>query len=82
MRARRPYVGPILTLHHRKARQTWTGTRVRWPCQTWATVLFTKERKYKVSYADGRRRICRRRGKRFPQCCVAEANRFGGVVMV
>ena len=39
---------------------------------------FTDESKFNLSFADGNKRIYRRRGERFAQCCVLEHNRWGG----
>ena len=78
MRSRRPYVGNILTRRHKQARLAWANAHLRWPRQQWATVLFTDESKFNLSYADGRARVYRRPRERYAQCCVVEVNRFGG----
>ena len=48
------------------------------PRQRWQTVLFTDKSKFNLSYSDGRRRVFRRTGERYADCCVVEVNRFGG----
>ena len=83
MFARRPYKGPILTRRHRRNRLAWANNHVGWTRQQWREVLFTDESKFNLSFADGNKRIYRRRGERFAQCCVLEHNRWvGGGIMV
>lgn len=78
LRARRPYCGPVLNHHRRATRLQWVTTRVRWPAQRWRSVLFTDESRFCVSFADGRRRVWRRPGERYANCCVLERDRWGG----
>ena len=78
VRSRRPYVGTILTHRHKQARLAWANANLRWTRQQWATLLFTDESKFNLSYADGRARVYRRPRERYAQCCVVEVNRFGG----
>ena len=78
MFARRPYKGHILTGRHRCNRLAWANNQVGWTRQQWRKVLFTDEIKFNLSFGDGNKRIYRRRGKRFAQCCVLEHNRWGG----
>lgn len=78
MFARRPYKGPVLTGRHRRNRLAWANNHVGWTRQHWREVLFTDESKFNLSFADGNKRIYRRRGERFAQCCVLEHNRWGG----
>ena len=78
LRSRRPYTGQILLPRHRQARLAWANAHSRWPRQRWQTVLFTDESKFNLSYSDGRRRVFRRTGERYADCCVVEVNRFGG----
>lgn len=78
MKLRRPYVGPVLTRRHRRNCETWALNHRGWARQQWASVLFSDESKFNVSFADGRRRVYRRRGERYSQCCVLEADRWGG----
>lgn len=75
---RRPVKGPILTPALRQRRLAWCETRVRWTRQRWSTVLFTDESRFSVSFADGRRRVWRRRGERHAANCILEFNRWGG----
>ena len=78
LRSRRQYTGQILLPRHRQARLAWANAHSRWPRQRWQTVLFTDESKFNLSYSDGRRRVFRRTGERYAECCVVEVNRFGG----
>ena len=41
-------------------------------------MIFSDESRFRVSHADGRVRVYRRRNERFAQCCVRERDRFGG----
>ena len=76
--ARRPYVGPILTQQHRQRRLRWATVHGRWTRQQWASVLFSDESRFTLSRSDGRARVWRRRGERYANCCVREADRWGG----
>ena len=78
LKSRRPYIGQVLLRRHKQARLAWANAHTRWPRQRWENVLFTDESKFNLSYSDGRRRVFRRTGERFAQCCVVEVNRFGG----
>jgi transposase len=78
IRARRPYVGTILTRIHRRNRLRWCLRHARWTRRQWGSVLFTDESKFNVSHADGRKRVWRRRGVRFAPCCIREVNRWVG----
>ena len=62
MKSRRLYVGPVLTRRHRRNRETWALNQRGWARQQWAGVLFSGESNFNVSFADGRRRVYRRRG--------------------
>ena len=78
LRARRPYVGSVLTPRHRQARMTWVRRYRRWNNQQWATVLFTDESRFVLDMLDRRRRVWRRRGERYANCNVVEHDRYGG----
>ena len=78
-KARRPYVGPVLTPRHRIARLQWCRAHRRWLARQWHEVLFSDESRFCLEKADGRRRT----GERYADACVLEANRYrGGSVMV
>ena len=76
--ARRPARRPILTFQHRQRRLLWARQHLRWPLRQWNRVLFTDESRFVLNRADGRVRVYRRRGERYVNNCVMEADRFGG----
>ena len=78
LRARRPYIGLVLTRRHRRQRLNWARRYLRWTRAQWGRVLFTDESRFKLRRADGRVRMYRRRGERFQDCCVVERDMFGG----
>jgi len=83
LRPRRPFRGPILSIRNRMNRMQWAQEHSRWTYGRWNRVLFADESRFCVSVANGRRRVWRRRGERYADCCVLEHNRFGGAnVMV
>ena len=83
IRPRRPYIGPRLLPRHRRDRVQWCRAHVGWRAGQWHEVLFTDESRFTLEKADGRDRVYRRRGERFSDACVKEADRFrGGSVMV
>ncbi|KAK3104731.1 hypothetical protein FSP39_008898 [Pinctada imbricata] len=83
LHSRRPFRGNNLTAIRRHNRLQWTQRRQRWSQRQWAEVLFTDESRFQLSGSDGRIRVWRRRGERYADCCVREADkRGGGSVMV
>ena len=78
IRARRPYVGPILRRNHRQLRLLWAQQHLRWTQRQWNQIMFSDESRYNLSSADGRVRVWRRTGERFADACVVEKDRFGG----
>ena len=78
IRPRRPYVGQVLTAHHRAAHLEWAKRHFRWGRQQWAQALFSDESRFNLSHHDGRIRVFRRRGERFADSCLIERDRFGG----
>lgn len=80
VRARRPYVGPHLTVARRRRRMAWVAAHAprRFTLRQWRQVLFTDESRFCLFRADGRQRVYRRRGERFADACVVERDRFGG----
>ena len=78
LHSRRPVVRVPLTEAHRTARRDWSGQHLRWTRQQWATVLFTDESRFTMSFNDGRIRVWRRPGERFLDDCVQEHDRYGG----
>lgn len=78
LRARRPYVGPILRANNRALRLRWCRGHLQWTQRRWNKIVFSDESRFNLSFADGRVRVWRRRGERFADCCVQERDRFGG----
>lgn len=78
-----PYRGPILTRVGRQNRLRWARQHQRWRLNDWNGVLFTDESRICIDRPDRRQRVWRRRGERFADACVRQANRWGGAsVMV
>ena len=83
IRARRPYVGPVLTRRHRQTRLQWCHSHSRWLARQWNQVLFIDESRFSLEKADGRVRVYRRVGERYSDACVTEVDRVRrGSVMV
>ena len=78
LRNRRPYKGNILTPLRRRNRLVWAQRRQNWRQRRWNTVLFSDESRFCLDRADGRERVWRRQGERYANCCVREADRWGG----
>lgn len=78
IKARRPYVGQVLSNRNRALRLVWARRHLRWNRAMWSRVLFSDESRFKLSMADGRVRVFRRRGERFHHNCLLERDRFGG----
>ena len=84
LRARRPYVGTVLTDRHRHDRLQWADRHINWTRQDWRRILFSDESRFALSNSDGRIRVYRRRNERYTDCCVLQRDCFGsgGSVMV
>ena len=78
IRPRKPYVGQVLTGHHRAARLQWAQQHFQWGQQESARVLFSDESRFNLSHHDSRIRVFRRRGEHFAHNCLIERDRFGG----
>ena len=78
LRARRPYVGIVLTDRHRRDRLHWADRHINRTRQDWRTILFSDESRFALSNSDGRIRVYRRRNERYADCCVLQRDRFGG----
>ena len=65
IRARRPYIGPILTARHRAARLLWAQRHLHWTRRHWHNVIFSDESRFSVSHADGRVHVYRHRNERY-----------------
>ena len=49
LRARRPYVGTVLTDCHRRDRLQWADRHINWARQDWRTILFSDESRFALS---------------------------------
>ena len=78
LRARRPYVGTVLTDRHRRYRLQWADRHIDWTRQDWRTILFFRWIKVALSNSDGRIRVYRHKNERYADCCVFQRDRFGG----
>ena len=78
LRARRPYVGTVLTDRHRRDRLQWADRHINWTRQDWRMILFSDESRFALSNSDGRIRVYRHRNERYADCCVLQRDRFGG----
>ena len=76
--ARRPVKATPLTPRHRRVRQQWSRAHLRWTQQQWSTVLFTDESVFRLSRADGRTRVWRRKNERYANCNIVERDPYGG----
>jgi len=79
LRARRPYIGFLLTRARRGHRMAWLaahGPR-QFPMRQSRRVFFTDESWFTLFRPNGRRRVYRHRGERFTDACVLERDRFG-----
>ena len=61
LRARRLYVGAVLTPRHRQARLAWVRQYRQWNNQHWEDKVFTDESRFVLDMLDRRRRVWRRR---------------------
>lgn len=76
LRARRPFVGIVLTQRHRQIWLQWARRHLRFTRADWANVLFTDETRFNLRRSDGRLRVYRRRGERYSAPCVKEKGQF------
>ena len=78
MHARRPQLGPVLSVGHRRARLTFAREHQYWQIRHWRPVLFTDESRFTLNTCDRRDRVWRRSGQRSANCNILEHDRFGG----
>lgn len=69
---KRPATGPKLSTAHRQARLQFARDHLVWDIQQWSRVLFADETRMCLHGSDRRRRVYRRPGERYAQCCIAE----------
>ena len=65
-----PYFGQILTRRHRTARRDWCRRHLHFRRAEWDLILFSDERRFNLSHADGSKRVYRRRGERFADASI------------
>ncbi|GFS13664.1 transposable element Tc1 transposase [Elysia marginata] len=82
LRARRPYIGPILTQRHRHQRTLWAQVHAAWDRIHWRSVVFSNESRFCIDHADGRVRVGRRSIERYQAVCVRGHNRWGGASLM
>lgn len=75
---KRPATGPKLSTAHRQARLQFARDHLVWDIQQWSRVLFADETRMCLHGSDRRRRVYRRPGERYAQCCIAETVAYGG----
>ena len=83
LRSRKPAKKPRMNDGHRQARFQWARAHRAWTRAQWRDILFTDESRFCLDHTDGRRRVWRRNGERFQDCCVQAARQGrGGSIMV
>lgn len=78
LHSRRSAVRQTLSAAHRRARLIWAEAHVTWTRQQWASVLFSDESRFTISFNDGRIHVWRRRGERYQDATITQRDRFGG----
>ena len=78
LHSRRLRKKPRLLPVHRQARLVFGRRHIRWSRRRWGNVLFTDESHVNLSWADGRRRVWRRRNEDIEDAGVQEVEAFGG----
>ncbi|GFR76090.1 transposable element Tcb1 transposase [Elysia marginata] len=82
LRARRPYIGPILIQRHRHQRTLWAQEHGSWDRIQWRSVVFSVESRFCTDHDDGRVRVWRRSGERCQADCVRKHDRWGGASLM
>lgn len=78
LKPHKPANGPKLTVDHRRARLSFAREHLHWSYLQWSKVLFSDESKIMLYGNDGRKKVYRREGERFAQCCIEERVSYGG----
>lgn len=76
--SRTPAIGPKLTPAHRQARLRFARDHLNWTLEQWGSVLFSDETRICLYGNDRRRKVYRRTGERFAECCIEERIAYGG----
>ncbi|GFR87556.1 transposable element Tcb1 transposase [Elysia marginata] len=82
LRARRPYIDPILTQRHRHQCTLWAHEHATWDRIQWRSVVFSDLSQLCIDHADGRVRVWRRSGERYQADCVREHGKWGGASLM
>ncbi|GFS26433.1 transposable element Tcb1 transposase [Elysia marginata] len=75
LRARRPYIFPILTKRHRHQRTLRAQEHAAWDGIQWRSVVFSDQSRFCIDHNDGLVRVWRRSGERYQEDCVREHDR-------
>ena len=78
MTPKTPAIGPKLTPAHRQARLRFALEHLNWTLEQWESVLFSDETRICLYGSDQRRKVYRRPGERFAECCIEERIAYGG----
>jgi hypothetical protein len=81
-RARRQFVGCVLTPSHRTARLNWCTLHRRWTRQQLANLLFSDESGFTLQSKDGRTRVHRHHWECYSDGYLNPVNHFQASVMV
>lgn len=76
--SRVPAIGQKLTPAHRQARLRFARDHLNWTLEQWGSVLFSDETRICLYGSDRRRKVYRRPGERFAECCIEERSAYGG----
>ncbi|GFS09238.1 transposable element Tc1 transposase [Elysia marginata] len=75
LRARCPYIGPILTQSLRHQRTLWAQEHAACDRIQWRQVVFSDEPRFCIDHADGHVHLWRKSGERYQANCVREHDR-------
>ena len=78
LKARKAAQKPLLTVLHRRERLRWCREHRIWNQGRWGDIMFSDESRFCLRHVDGRRRVWRRRGERFADCCIQRKTPYGG----
>ncbi|GFR84592.1 transposable element Tcb1 transposase [Elysia marginata] len=82
LRARRPYICPILTKRHRHQRTLWAQEHAAWDRIQWRSVVFSDKSRFCIEHANGRLRVWRRSGERYQADYVRNTTGGGGASLL
>lgn len=75
---KQPATGPKLTPAHRQARLRFARDHMNWTLEQWGSVLFSDETRICLYGSDRRRKVYRRPGERYAECCIEQRIGYGG----